>query len=98
MILVVGRSPGGGHGNPFQYSCLEDPHGQRSLAVYGVAKSQTRLSFDYTHTHFFMVQLSSVHDTGKAIALTVRLKLWMKEKPSRAERESHELLEGVESR
>ena len=27
-----GRSPGGGHGNPLQYSCLENPHGQRSLA------------------------------------------------------------------
>ena len=25
------RSPGGGHGNPLQYSCLENPHGQRSL-------------------------------------------------------------------
>jgi len=24
--------PGGGHGNPFQYSCLENPHGQRNLA------------------------------------------------------------------
>ena len=30
----LGRSPGGGHGNPLQYSCLEDPHGQRSLAGY----------------------------------------------------------------
>ena len=28
------RSPGGGHGNPLQYSCLENPHGQRSLAGY----------------------------------------------------------------
>ena len=27
-------SPGGGHGNPFQYSFLENPHGQRSLASY----------------------------------------------------------------
>ena len=26
------RSPGGGHGNPLQYSCLENSHGQRSLA------------------------------------------------------------------
>ena len=26
------RSPGGGHGNPLQYSCLKNPHGQRSLA------------------------------------------------------------------
>ena len=29
-----GRCPGGGHGNPLQYSCLENPHGQRSLAGY----------------------------------------------------------------
>ena len=29
-----GRSPGGGNGNPLQYSCLENPHGQRSLAGY----------------------------------------------------------------
>ena len=28
----LGRSPGGGHGNPLQYSCLENPHGQRNLA------------------------------------------------------------------
>ena len=29
-----GRSPGGGHSNPFQYSCLENPHAQRSLVGY----------------------------------------------------------------
>ena len=28
------RSPGGGHGNPFQYSCLGKSHGQRSLEGY----------------------------------------------------------------
>ena len=33
-IPGLGRSPGGGHGNPHQYSCLENPHGQRSLAGY----------------------------------------------------------------
>ena len=33
-ILGLGRSPGGGHGNPLQYSCLENPHGQRRLAGY----------------------------------------------------------------
>ena len=27
----LGRSPGGGQGNPLQYSCLENPHGQKSL-------------------------------------------------------------------
>ena len=30
-IPGLGRSPGGEHGNPLQYSCLENPHGQRSL-------------------------------------------------------------------
>ena len=34
LIPVLGRSPGGGHGNPFQYSCLENHHGQRCLASY----------------------------------------------------------------
>ena len=30
-IPGLGRSPGGGHGNPLKYSCLENPRGQRSL-------------------------------------------------------------------
>ena len=34
LISELGRFPGGGHGNPFQYSCLENPHGERSLAGY----------------------------------------------------------------
>ena len=29
-----GRSPGEGNGNPLQYSCLENPHGERSLVGY----------------------------------------------------------------
>ena len=33
-IPGLGRSPGGGHSNPVQYSCLEKPHGQRSLVGY----------------------------------------------------------------
>ena len=33
-IPGLGRSPGEGHGNPLQYSCLENPHGQRSLAGF----------------------------------------------------------------
>ena len=33
-IPGLGRSPGGGHGHPLQYSCLENPHGQRSLVGY----------------------------------------------------------------
>ena len=34
LIPGLERSPGGGHGKPLQYSCLENPHGQRSLAGY----------------------------------------------------------------
>ena len=30
----AGKIPGGGHGNPFHYSCLENPHGQMRLAGY----------------------------------------------------------------
>ena len=46
LIPGLGRSPGEEHSNPLQYSCLENPHGQRSLTatVHWVAKSQTRLS------------------------------------------------------
>ena len=34
LIPELGRSPGGGHGSPLQYSCLENPHGPRSLEGY----------------------------------------------------------------
>ena len=41
-----GRSPGGGHGNPLQYSCLENPmdRGACWAMVHRVAKSWTRLN------------------------------------------------------
>ena len=34
LIPGLGRSLGEGNGNPLQYSCLENPHGQRSLVGY----------------------------------------------------------------
>ena len=34
LIHGLGRSAGGGNGSPLQYSCLENPHGQRSLVGY----------------------------------------------------------------
>ena len=45
-IPVWGRSPGGGHGHPLQYSCLENPmdRGTWWATVHGVAKSWTQLS------------------------------------------------------
>ena len=41
--LGVGRSPGRGHGNPPQYSCLENPmdRGASRATVPGVTKSET---------------------------------------------------------
>ena len=39
-IPGLGRSPGGGRGNLLQYSCLENPHGPRSLANYSPWGSQ----------------------------------------------------------
>ena len=49
----LGRSPGGAHGNPLQYSCLENPHGQRSLAgvVPGVSESDMMTEQLSMHTH-----------------------------------------------
>ena len=40
------RSPGGGNGNPLQYSCQDNPmdKGAWRATVHGVAKSQTQLS------------------------------------------------------
>ena len=39
----VGRSPGGGYGNPLQYFCLENPtdRGTWRVTVHGVTKSRT---------------------------------------------------------
>ena len=43
LIHELGRTPGGGHGNPLQYSCLENPvdRGAWRATVYGVTESDT---------------------------------------------------------
>ena len=52
-----GRSPGGGHGHPLQYSCLENPmdSGAWWAKVHGVAQSRIQLS-----THSLNSQLMDV--------------------------------------
>ena len=52
LIPGLGRSPGGGNGNLFLCSCLENPmdRGTWRATVHGVAKSQTRRSM-HTSTH-----------------------------------------------
>ena len=52
LIPRLGRSPGGGHGNQLQDSCLENPldRGAWWATVHGVTKSQTQLKRLGTHT------------------------------------------------
>ena len=51
-IPGLGRSPGGGHGNPLQYSCLENPmdRGAWWATVHGVAQSWTRQKWLSVHS------------------------------------------------
>ena len=53
LILWSGRCPGGGHGNPLQYSCLENlmDRGAWQATLCRVTKSQTRLKQFSMHTH-----------------------------------------------
>ena len=51
-IPGLGRSPGGGHSNPLQYSCLErESHGQRSLAGYSPWDTETQVKQLIIQTH-----------------------------------------------
>ena len=70
LIPGLGRSPRGGHGNPLQYSCLENHmdrgawqtivHGAWQTIVHGVAKSQAQLKQLSTDVHTLTVLLSQV--------------------------------------
>ena len=50
-IPRMGRSPGGEHVNPLQSSCLEDPHGQRSLAGYSSWGCKESYMTEWLSTH-----------------------------------------------
>ena len=58
-ITGLGRSPGKGNDNPFQYSCLENPHGQRSLVGYspwGCKESDMTEQLTLLHYHSWTYQ------------------------------------------
>ena len=65
-IPGLGRSPGEGNGNPLQYSCLENSHGQRSLVGYSPwGRKETDTTEGLTHTNksqswFIMVYILSL--------------------------------------
>ena len=46
LVPGLGRFPGGEHGNPLQYSRLENPHGQRNLAGYIKSMGSQRVRHD----------------------------------------------------
>ena len=56
-VLGSGRSPGGEHSSPLQYSCLENPmdRGAWQATVHRVSKSQTGLKQLSTHAHARLV-------------------------------------------
>ena len=64
--LGLGKSPGGGHGNPFQYSCLENPmdRGAWWATVHRVEKS--RMLSHFSHIWLFATPGSSVHGIYQA--------------------------------
>ena len=68
-ISGLRRSPGGGHSNPLQYSCLENPkdRGAWRATVRGVAKSQTQMSdfHSLTHTYINVINLKHRKHTFK---------------------------------
>ena len=67
MIPRLGRSPGGGHGNPLQHSCLETPteRGAWPATVHVVAKIRTQLSdFHFTSLPSRLTACSSVAGGG----------------------------------
>ena len=55
-----GRSPGGGNGNPLQYSCLDNSHGQRSLAGYSPQR----------HKESDMTEQLSTHTAHRTLSVT----------------------------
>ena len=63
MIPGWGRSPGGGPGNPLQYSCLENPmdRGAWRATVHRVAKNQTQLKQLSMHACTYLCVYKQVH-------------------------------------
>ena len=57
----LGKSPGGGHDNPLQYSCLRNPHGQRSLAGYSpLSHKQLDMTERLSIAHILFLSTSNI--------------------------------------
>ena len=83
LIPGLGRSPGEAHGNPLQCSCLEIPHGQRSLVGYSPwghkMLGMTELAHNIIYLHsteciidnIYYQSFCSVHFSGSVMYLSV---------------------------
>ena len=71
MIHGLGRFPGEGNGNPLQYSCLQNPHGQRSLGLQRVRHNLETKPSDISWFSFsqLMIIFSKFIFNGNIIAL-----------------------------
>ena len=84
-ICGLGRSPGGGNGNPVYYSCLGNPmdKGAWHTVVHGIAKSQMQLS-DWAQAWAFNIWVwKQRYNCQKTVNLHLRdheIELWL-EKP-----------------
>ena len=70
----LGGSLGEGNGNPLQYSCLENPPGQRSLAGYsswGHKELDTTEATDHTRTHDKGYVTACIHYLLCVVIITV---------------------------
>ena len=67
LIPMSGRSPGGGHGHPLQYSFLENPldRGTWWATVHRVAQCQTRLKQPCMHNYRTRVRNKASYSTRK---------------------------------
>ena len=70
LIPGMGRAPGGGHGNPLQYSCLENFIDRRAwrATAHGVTERRTQLNDWLTHKSFSWVQEKINHEHSKVYA------------------------------
>ena len=59
LVLELGRSPGGGQGNPLQYSCLDNStdRGAWRATVHGIAESDMTEVTKHTDTHTVVLLL-----------------------------------------
>ena len=100
-ITGLGRSPGKGNDNPFQYSCLENPHGQRSLVGYspwGCKESDMteRRTLLHYHSWTYQKQICKMSPWNflQCSAATDREE---REKREKAERNKFDLFSSVQS-